>query len=316
MKPVNPRLLCTGGGGAGAEALNRLLGGRYELHFADADVTAISSTIAADRRHAIPMAGPQWAQAMADLCRRLSIDYLMPGVDEELSLVPDVTRAYSNVTPLLPAPDFVHLMKDKLASMQALRSAGIDAPRTGTLAEMDGISFPCLVKPRDGRGSRGVQILQNADEVQAYQLLARKPASELIAQELLGGQEWTVYVAANRDGELRRVVPVRVDVKRGITLRAETVAHAGIVEYCRQIHSRFRTPGPYNVQLMETREGRLAAFEINPRVSTTLVLAVAAGADPVADFLATGGNGALESFTSGVRLRRFWFNQFESSSAQ
>ncbi len=43
---------------------------------------------------------------------------------------------------------------------------------------------------------------------------------------------------------------------------------------------------------METREGRLAAFEINPRVSTTLVLAVAAGADPVADFLATGGNGA------------------------
>jgi carbamoyl-phosphate synthase large subunit len=307
------RVLCTGGGGAGTEALERLWRDRYELHFADADVAAITPAVPEGRRHAIPMAGEGWAVAVADLCRTLAIDVLVPGVDEELSQVPELLRKQPGLLPLLPAPDFVRLMKDKLDSMVALRAAGVDAPRTVPLSRASEIGFPCLVKPRDGRGSRGVQVLHSPEEVQAYQTLARRPVESLIAQELLGGREWTVYVCADREGRLRSVVPVRVDVKRGITVRAETAAHPGIVAYCRAIHERFPTPGPFNVQLMETASGRLAAFEINPRVSTTLCLAVAAGADPIAEFMTSGPQDALRTFTSGMRLHRYWLNHIEQS---
>ena len=63
------KLLFTGGGGAGNEALYRLLGDRYEAHFADADVAAIAQSIPVERRHAIPMANvDDFTCAVAALC--------------------------------------------------------------------------------------------------------------------------------------------------------------------------------------------------------------------------------------------------------
>lgn len=302
------KVLFTGGGGAGVEALARLLDTRYEMHFADADVSAIAPAVRAERRHAIPMAGAQWASAVADLCRLRSIDVLVPCVDEELPLIGELAGQCPSLRCLVPDAGFVTLMKDKLTSMQALRAAQLDAPRTELVARAAEIGFPCLVKPRDGRGSRGVQILNGPAEVEAYQVLTRRPPDMLVAQELLRGREWTVYVSTDGAGRLRCIVPVRVDAKRGITIRAETVRHAAIIDYCRQIHERFPTKGAFNVQLMETPEGRLAAFEINPRVSTTLALAIAAGADPIADMLSVKPVAALCGFTEGLKLSRYWLN--------
>lgn len=305
------KLLVTGGGGSGAEAINRLWAERYELHFADADLTALSPTLPQDRCHAIPIAGPTWSAAIDTICRENAIDVLIPCVDEELPHVPAVLQGLPNLIPLLPSPDFVRLMKDKLGSMEALRDRGVDAPRTLGIRSAPEIGFPCLVKPRDGRGSRGVQIIKNAAQLDAYLTLTDRTADDLVAQELLSGQEWTVYVSADRSGTLRSVIPMRVDMKKGITIRAQTHAHEGIIRYCEALHARFRTPGPYNVQLMEQRDGRIAAFEINPRVSTTLCLAIAAGGDPVADFNSETATSTLSPFRAGVRLRRNWLNNIE-----
>lgn len=305
------RLLMTGGGGAGTEGLERLWRDVHEVHFADADPAAIPPSVPSHRRHGIPMAGPQWPAAIADLCRSLSIEVLVATVDEELPFVPTVVDLVPTLQPLVPSATFVRLMKDKLSSMVALREAGLDAPRTQTLDRAADIGFPCLVKPRDGRGSRGVHILDTQRQLEGYAALSGRPADQLVVQEVLKGQEWTVYVSADRGGRLRSVVPMRVDLKRGVTVRAETVFHPGIIDYCRAIHDRFPTAGPFNVQLMETVDGRLAAFEVNPRVSTTLCLAVAAGADPVADFTLAEQTAALRPFVAGVRLRRNWLNHFE-----
>lgn len=302
-------ILVTGGGGAGSEALDRLWRS-HVVHFADADRDALPPTIAADRRHQIPMAGPAWAPAIADLCCRLSIDVLVPTVDEELPHVGAVTAIARALVPLLPPPEFVRLMKDKLESMRALAAAGIDVPRTEAFDAAAHLGLPCLVKPRDGRGSRGVQIIETVEQLAAYRTLSRRPADQIVAQELLRGEEWTVYVSADRRGGLRGIVPMRIGIKRGITVRAETVADEGVIAYCRSIQERFCVAGPFNVQLMKTTAGRIAAFEINPRVSTTLCLAVAAGADPLTDFLAADAPGALRPFTAGVRVQRNWFNHF------
>lgn len=127
------RILITGGGGAASEALDRLWADRYDVHFADADPAAIPPTVRPERRHAVPSAGPQWAEAVADTCRRLSIDVLIPAVDEELPFVPDVIARAPGVTPLIPTASFVTLMRDKLDSMNALATAGLVAPRTTTI---------------------------------------------------------------------------------------------------------------------------------------------------------------------------------------
>ena len=61
---------------------------------------------------------------------------------------------------------------------------------------------------------------------------------------------------------------------------------------------------------MLSPDGRALPFEIHPRVSTTLCLAVAAGVDPISIYLGSDNRSDPIPFAGGVQLRRHWKNHF------
>lgn len=315
------RLLLTGGGGAGNEAIYRLWQDRYDLHFADADPDTIHYSIPAERKHTIPFAiSPDFPGSLAVLCRDIGVDLLIPGVDEELSQMRDVQRDNRDLQVMVPSQDYVLNMLDKLRAHHLLSAHGINNPKTVTFDKVKEIGFPCLAKPRKGRGSRGVRIIDNQEQAQAHITLNGGSEQVVLAQELLLGQEYTVMMVADSSQRLRAIVPVKVVAKRGITIAGETEDNHEIIKACENIHEKLPTVGCYNVQLMLTRDGRIMVFEINPRISTTFCLGVAAGVDPVSIFLGEPGNsvdtykqgysGQFVPFKAGVQLRRYWFNHF------
>lgn len=311
---AKPRLLFTGGGGAGTEALARLLAPRYEVFFADADLAAKPFPIADSHWLQIPLAtAPEFAGEITALCRRLQVDLFIPTVDEELLPFARLPKPLGFEV-LLPPEHFVARHLDKLASNQFLHQAGLPAPAT-VAADQGRIGFPCVVKPRSGRGSRNVTIVHSEAELQAQITLARVAPEDFVVQELVTGQEFTVMVAADRAGELRAIVPVLVERKRGITLRAATLHDKGVIEACRAIHAADPVPGYYNVQLIKATDGSVKSFEINPRISTTACLGLAAGVDFVGIFLGAQSAGehlhdGLVSFRDGMGLKRSWYNEF------
>jgi carbamoyl-phosphate synthase large subunit len=308
-------LLFTGGGGAGSEALNRLLGERYEVHFADADMEAKPYSVASNSWHQIPFASDHtFVDEVHRLCCDIEVDILIPGVDEELLPISQAQEAMECAV-LLPPTEFIKAHQDKLTSNSLLKGFGLPAPQTEPLRERQRISFPCIVKPRQGRGSRGVAIVNSERELEAHVILSRRQPTDFILQELLQGQEYTVMIAADRAGQLRAAVPVKVGIKRGITLRAETDHDEQVIAACAAIHAANPVPGCYNIQLVKTEMGDVKPFEINPRISTTACLALAAGVDFVDVFLqGKGGEGCGESgllsFRDRIGLKRSWYNEF------
>ena len=308
------KLLFTGGGGAGNEAIYRLLADRYECHFADADPSAIDDAIPFDKRHTIPFAHDvEFEKIVASLCCRLGVDLLVPGVDEELPNMASISRAVPAMKILAPDSAFIAQMSDKLLMIQALESAGLTSPKTFQANDRPLVSFPAIAKPRNGRGSRGVRVLTSEAELDAYLLLEGFNAEEIILQEVGYGTEYTVQMIADFHGVLRAVVPVEVEIKRGITLRAKTVKNSVVESACQAIHAAYPTVGCYNIQLMLTDDGRVLPFEINPRVSTTFCLCVAAGVDPIAIFLGLTQNiDEMVDFRVGAKLCRYWRNSFST----
>lgn len=308
------RLLFTGGGGAGNEAIYRLLVDRYDCHFADADPYAIDDAIPPDNRHVIPLAQDAgFAKVVTSLCSELGVDLLIPGVDEELPIMAAISRAVPAMKILAPDLAFIAQMGDKLSMIRALEAAGLTTPWTFQANDLATALFPAIAKPRNGRGSRGVRVIASEAELDAYLLLEGLDAENVILQELGYGTEYTVQMIADSHGVLRAVVPVEVGLKRGITLRAKTVENPVVDAACRAIHAAYPTAGCYNIQLILTDDGRVLPFEINPRISTTFCLSVAAGVDPIAIAmdLAHETDEAVV-FQAGVRLRRHWRNSLSN----
>lgn len=314
------KLLFTGGGGAGSQALDQLFGEHYEVHFADADSEAKPYSIKPDRWHQIPFAVAEgFVDAVRRLCRELAIDLLVPGVDEELLALAQA-RGSLPCDLLLPPADFVALHLDKLATQSFLRGKGLPAPQTESLVDMQHVAFPCVLKPRRGRGSRDVSVVGTEAELQARVLLSGSTSADFLVQELLVGREYTVMMAASASGRLRAVVPVRVDSKRGITLRGSTDGDNAVVAACAAIHAAWPVAGCYNIQVIKDATGKVKPFEINPRISTTACLGLAAGIDFVEVYRAgeSGDNaaaGALLPFREGLGLRRSWHNEFIANSS-
>lgn len=303
------RLLFTGGGGAVYEALCRLWQSRYDMHFVDANPDAFSPDLPRERCHVGPLGSdPGFAAATAALCKKLNVDLLVPAVDEELRHAARVGEIAPGLAIMLPGTDYVVTMLDKLKMAESLRGKRLPVPRTVTFERIAEIGFPCFAKPRHGRGSRGVQILRDAAAAAAYRTLSGLADDQIVVQDLLEGQEYTVMMAADREARLHAVVPVKVLLKRGITLRAETEANAAVIDVCAAIHRALPTTGCYNIQLCLTSNQSVLPFEINPRISTTFCLGAAAGVDPVDIFLRNEPPRGLCEFRAGVKLQRSWHN--------
>ena len=302
--------LITGGGGAASEAIFRLMSHKYSMHFADADIATIPISIDDKFRHAIPYANDSnYISEIVALCNKNDIGVVVPAVDEELLYMHALEKENSHLQIMAPGYEYSKVMLDKLTSMQFLGSLGIPVPKTVLLKDAESLVFPCIAKPRSGRGSQDVFILNNIESISAYSQLTGVLENEAVAQELLVGDEYTVTMVADGKGELREIIPVFVEQKRGITIRARIDDNKLVVNACRLIHQEAPTKATYNIQLILTKDGEVMPFEINPRISTTLCLIIAAGIDPFAAFF---GKDDIGTVNKGKMLQRYWLNNFSS----
>lgn len=309
---MNKKILFTGGGGAGNEAIWSLLNHKYELYFADCDIDNIDSLIPVKQIIKIPSANSfDFVNTIKNICREKRIDFLVPGVDEELiDLSKEVNQFGCHL--ILPHSAFVETMLDKYAFSKVLEKISLSRPETYYADQWEKLKFPMIIKPRSGRGSRGVMVINNEKELKAYRVFNPIANNEIIVQELGIGEEYTVFVSSNKNGDLNCIIPVRVEQKRGVTISAVTHKEDTIIEYVKSFHESFAVPGIYNLQCIISKEGKVLPFEVNPRVSTTFCMALAAGFDPFE--LYQEESKELFFPEKPIRLKRNWKNTFTSEN--
>ena len=314
---MKKRLLFTGGGGSASQSIFEQWADRYELFFADANEDHFPPSIPMDRRISIPFANEEnFLISLGEVCESLRIDLLIPGVDEELIKLSSMHGAPGWPKILLPETAFVSLMLDKKQCAEAICASGLTAPKTLPLIDGGEIGFPLIAKPKTGRGSRGVVKLDRIEQISGYLELHGGSEDDYIAQELIVGDEYTCLCAADRTGVLHAVVPVHAFEKRGVTIRAQTKINPAVVDYIKKFQSVFRPTGVYNIQCILTPDQRVFPFEVNPRISTTFVLGIAAGFDPVPMVFSDSDSYFGEPFipSSQFSLQRSWNTHIEQIS--
>lgn len=308
---ARPRLLFTGAGGAGTIEVLRALRAkdRYTLIGCDATPTSVGFTLV-DRAYVIPFgASPDFEPALRRVLERERPDFVIPLVDEEIPIVHRVIAAdYPAARVVAPVPEFCDDTLDKWRMFERMQAAGLPVAKTWLASAAEGATYPAIVKPRTGRGSRGLAFLDGPADLRAYLAAASQPADRFLVQERLVGRELTTSVVVTLDGRCLAVVPKEAADKRGIT-QVGITRHLPVVEELgRAIQEKMRADGPFNVQLVLCEDGVPRVFEINPRYSTTVALTLAAGIDEVEVVIRAALGETIEPLTFEPDLMMLRYN--------
>ena len=274
-------VLLTGAGGAAVPDLITMLESkRYRVLTADMDKNAVGLYVA-DKGLLLPAGeSDEFLPALKEICYKENVDAIIPLVDEELEKACELEK--DGITVLLPKKNFISKCLDKYILMKELKKNGIAVPNTQLATDdLKNIQYPIIVKPRTGRGSRGVVYISSKEKLDAYITDYKGNLEDLLLQEYIDGTEYTVSVVVWRDSEVQAVIPKEIIYKKGITRMAITRRNKKIDQLCRVVQQCLRADGPFNVQLRLNDKGDPYIFEINPRFSTSISLTIAAGIDEI-----------------------------------
>jgi carbamoyl-phosphate synthase large subunit len=280
------RVLVTGAGGPAAIAAMKSLRAEesVQLIAADMDPWAAGLYLTPERTLVPAGAAPDFTAVLLDRCRTLGVDVVLPTVDAELQPLARAREEFAaaGVALLLAPAAALDVILDKLTLAE--HCAGVvRVPRTelfGPSLDPAGWTYPVVVKPRRGSGSRGVVIVDSAAELAALDRSPNFIEQGLIVQEFLPGEEYSVDVLADAAGQVIASVPrLRARVDSGVSVGGRTVHDAEIEWFGRAVAQATGVTYVANVQCRRTAEGIPALLEVNPRMPGTLGLTIASGVD-------------------------------------
>ena len=226
-----------------------------------------------------PASAEEWPDRMAEIVAAHDVDAVVPLVDEELVRLPELERLVPDVGIVAPRPEVVEATIDKYEMERQFPEVRTPETRLATEADaLDPADFPVIVKPRFGRGSRGVQRFEGRTGLEDYLAATDREHDELLVQRCVEGPEYTTSVVVTKENRLLSIVPKEAIEKDGCTVRGVTRRAPHVADSCWQVFDALRPAGPINVQQMVSADtGEVYTIEINPRFSSTAVLTVAAG---------------------------------------
>jgi carbamoyl-phosphate synthase large subunit len=275
------RVLVTGVGGPAGVAVLRSLLRRSDVEVYAGDMDGWASglyLVPAERRRILePGLSPDFVDGIRKLCEDDKLDVVISTVDVELP--PLAARRDDLGGAVLAAPSVATLDVTLDKWELARRCAPLLRVPVTRLLNADGIAlnwtFPVIVKPRRGAGSRGVRLVPDRAALDAIE-----PDEALIIQEHLPGDEFSVDVLAAADGTIVAAVPrTRTRVDSGVSIAGRTVHDDGLESTAAAVARAIGLRGVANVQLRRDSEGVPALLEVNPRFPGALPLTIAAGVD-------------------------------------
>ena len=258
-------ILFTGGGGISSEYIYRNLSD--EVFFADCNIKRIHPIIPKDRRKKISKAEEEnYINDLIKTIKKINCDYLIPTVDEELIKI----ASYVNYIPckvILPNTKFVKLFLDKKKSANFFSDRNFGPPAINENELQENIKY--ILKPKFGRGSRGIFIIDKQYKYHLYLKLFEQNKSDVIIQRLIEGTEYTVTLVANSKGDLINIYPIIAHNKKGSTVEATCSNNKTVIDFCIKFHTLIKINYIYNIQMILDKNNKCHIFEINPRISTT-----------------------------------------------
>lgn len=269
------RILVTGvGGPAGRNVAQLLLQRGYTV--IGVDMRPVS--LAGIQFHLVPAANaPHFLEELSRLAREEDVDLLIPTVTEELPVIAAGWSRFSPIPAMISPSDAVSRANDKYLTAEWLAERKVGVPRytlpsrVRTPEDVEQLlGWPCLSKPRVGRGGREVRVWQRADWPSITAL-----DDHYILQEFIPGTDYAPNVFIGRKGGASVVVLEKTKLKDGIVGNALEVQRADapdVADLAVRAAQAMGLIGPLDIDIRRRADGEPVVLEINARFGANIAV--------------------------------------------
>lgn len=226
---------------------------------------------------------------VSHICKSEKVDIVLSGVEENLVAL----ETHRDKLEKLRIPFFnsslnlLNIGNNKLETCRWLQTNNLNYPKFADASVpeevktlISEVGFPIIAKPISGKGSQGIYIINNIEQLESLEL------NGYVLQELLGSsdQEYTIGCYIDKREDLRGMIIMQRWLKHGTTFKAQIVDNNAIKKECEKICHAFKAKGPLNIQL-RLHNGIPTCFELNVRFSGTTPLRANWGFNDVEAFV-------------------------------
>lgn len=256
-------------------------GSNAQVYAIDAGTSAPAAYLAAGASRVPHCTDSGFVDAVLSQCKKHAIGLVVPTIDPGLPVYAAALRRFADigVTVCISSPATVEICGNKVATYGWLVANGFPTVRQGSIQEVlehpADWAFPLIAKPICGSASNGVRRVNNVLEFEVLGNL-----SGLIVQEIARGDEFTVNMYVNREGQCVCALPHwRMEVRSGEVSKGITVKDFRMMQLAREVASALPGAyGPLNLQCFKDRDGEIRIIEMNARFGGGYPLAHRAGA--------------------------------------
>ncbi|GHH97723.1 ATP-grasp domain-containing protein [Neobacillus kokaensis] len=237
----------------------------------DCDPTA-SALYHADGYEIVPrIEHPEYFSIIKSLCKKYKINGVLSLIDPELVLLAGLKGEFGkeNIHIIVSDKHIVEIAYDKYLTYKFLQENNL--PSVPTYINFDKIkqdlkdgklSFPLIIKPKNGSGSVGIQKITNFYELQ----MIWEKHNNFIAQPYIDGTEFCVecYIDLINNEITNLSSKRKINMRYGETDKSIAIKDPKLNELTYKLINALQPSGPVDIDFFRTKDGYIIS-EINPR---------------------------------------------------
>lgn len=257
-------VLVTGiGGNVGQGVLRNIKSLGLDVNIIGTDITAFTAgNHLCDFVYQVPYAySDKYIDVIQEIIEKEQVQLIIPTTDYEIYYLA-LFQSKLNAKVVASNPEVAKIYLDKYLTYLHHKKLNIPFSESWLPSEFNNEIVDIIVKPREGRGSRGIYI--NPENPNFF-------SDDYIIQPLHKGIEITTAFYVKKDGSLHGLFTMERELSNGATSKSKTttVYNTKLEDIIKKMIQYKGLVGSVNLQSIVTSDDKIIPFEVNCRISGT-----------------------------------------------
>ena len=196
-------------------------------------------------------------------------DLIIPTTETEMSFLSKNKELIKKFPLLVNSSKILDIFLDKYETFKFLKKHNFNAPRfCFSLEKIKKFNTQFFLKKKIGHGNKDYKLIKSKNEFDKLKNLDKK---EWLAQEYLGSNFNEYTCAVIKIGNFKDAIILNRRLNGGYTYFSEVIKNRNLSLILFKIAEKVNLNGCLNVQLKISKK-RIVIFEINPRISSTVMM--------------------------------------------